>query len=270
MRLTPLVLLFALGPWSSHHYSSHAAELAAYSANSSNNVPPAQPCAAALTKPTNQNDSCCCQSQSNQDNLPLYKRPEWISIWVAVIYALLAAGTLWAIWRQGKTANDIQKKTTRPWVLFHGFRIYSFETRESQTGAPHPTRVTYTLKNWGKTPARITASEIRFELSDSPDVPPHPEIYQIDKFNINPHVLPQNDFRESSQKLMPSGWPDSSQVDAYYNMRSFLWVYGIATYEDVHGTKYETRFCFRSADYPLRVRPLALRLDGPPEYNQAT
>lgn len=270
MRLIPLVLLFALWPGSAHHQGSHAAELTAYRTDSRDNVPPAQLCAAAFAKPADQNNSCCCQRQSNQNNLPLFKRPEWISVLVAVIYALLSAGTLWAVWRQGRTANDIEKKTNRPWVLVQEVDIVAFETRESQTGKPEPTTFLYTLKNWGKTPARITAIAVRFEIGESPDVPPHPEIYQIESFWINPLVLPQNDFRNETQKLMPWNWPHSSQVDAYYNMRSFLWVYGIATYEDVHGTKYETRFCFRSADYPLRVRPLALRLDGPPEYNKAT
>jgi hypothetical protein len=125
----------------------------------------------------------------------------------------------------------------------------------------------YKIWNYGKTPARVCALKMRFELGSSRNTPPNPfEVFGIPNFLVNPHIIPQGIVREHQEHLFPNGsFTDDEDGRLVKALDTFLWAYGFVRYADVHGGYYETRICYR-----YNVTTEDLQMDGPPEYNQAT
>jgi hypothetical protein len=214
------------------------------------------------------------RSQDKGDDRPKgwHKFVTWPEGWTtwAVIFTLGAIcyqshWTRKAVDAAFESANGIAK-IERPWVLIEKIRFTKPGTVPFFLGNVEPERFHFTLKNYGRTPARITALHSRVDLGDSPNDPPHPEMFDLEEAALNPHIIPQGDYRDESAPLeKPMLAKEHLEIlsDAL-----FLWAYAVVRYEDVHGNKYQTRVCYRNDPDANKVS--ALRLDGPPEYNNAT
>jgi len=211
---------------------------------------------------------------------------DWIDFSVLAINALLAvitgAGVIAAwkglpeIWRQAKATEetalaakksaDAQINIERPWLLIEGLKLPRFTATTLDAVRRLQGTLQYRITNYGKTPARVRACEIRLALNDSAVAPPNPNsVFNASDSFVNPHIIPQGDKREGTVRCLPNS-PLTSKEDAKVIAgTAFLWAYGLVRYEDVHGGFYETRVCYRYDTDCGR-----LMLDGPAEYNNAT
>ena len=190
-----------------------------------------------------------------------YKTPEWVAVFVTIVYVVVAALTLGAILYQAVTANRNARRTERPWLLIEGLRFTETVSLQGRASGI-PSVFHCIIRNYGRTPARITALYMRTDISTSGVTPPHPEIYKLGDSSVYPHVIPQGDNRPH-EAIFDAPLTDKDHVMILSGI-SFVWAYGIVRYRDVHGKRYETRVCYRND-----TRATDLRLDGPKEYNQA-
>jgi len=166
-----------------------------------------------------------------------------------------------------KISAEAQMSGDRAWILVEKLKIDEFvwaRPEEQKTAT-----FSYTINNYGKTPAFVSALEIRFEIGSSSDTPPNLAIFGTEDFLINPHIIPQNDERPCNTELSPNSSPTSEQIKAIEESRLFLWVYGIVKYRDIYDAPHETRFCFNNK-YSSTKAPIELQMAGDPKYNNAT
>lgn len=167
-----------------------------------------------------------------------------------------------------RRSADSQINIERPWLLIEDLKIRDlWPSADMGLYAPEVCNPSfaYAFVNYGKTPALVLAAMMRLELCESEEGPAGAkEVFATGNFDINPHVIPQNDSRPDAAGCTPCSTLDVEMVKAVENGQRFLWAYGFVRYKDVHGGYYETRICYRH--FP----GLGLGLDGPIEYNSAT
>lgn len=205
-------------------------------------------------------------------------KPDILPVWVggaaALIASIVGARTLGKIKEQteaavvasnaAKKSADAQINIERPWLLIEELKAPQYTKVVSSDPTSLQGNFLYTIKNYGKTPARVCALMTRFELGESADLPPNPtEVFGIPDFLINPHIISQNGVRPHTETLSPA--LSSHQNRELNAAKMFLWAYGFVRYRDVHGGYYETRICYR---YDTASEDLILA--GPREYNNAT
>jgi len=194
-----------------------------------------------------------------------HKFVTWPESWTAwAIIATLLAIAYQSYWTRRATEEIARHE--RPWLLIEGISFDEPGTTAANNGKFANEAFHYTLKNYGRTPARILALSSRVDIGESSDFPPHPEVYALKDFAVNPHIIPQRDYREHHT---PLALPVSDQQLLFIlSGELFLWACAIVRYEDVHGNRYETRVCYRNDSDANKIS--VLRLDGPAGYNKTT
>jgi hypothetical protein len=141
---------------------------------------------------------------------------------------------------------------------------------------PDPTdpRAAYSfviLKNFGKTPAKLTAWKVELQIGDSWDRPNDESVYDLGRDVFNPSMIPQGETMPLEARLS-SGFITAQQLKQVIEDKSnVLWFCGTIKYQDVFSTghEHETRFCKLYETRLNTPRPL-WRLAGPPDYNKET
>ena len=194
-----------------------------------------------------------------------HKFVTWPESWTAwAIIATLGAIAYQSYWT--RRSVQVLASHERPWILIEGISFDEPATTPLRNGKYDSEAFHYTLKNYGRTPARIVALASRVDIGESPEFPPHPSVYSLKDFVSNPHVIPQQDDRPHHASL-----PEPLSQKDYLLILSgqaFVWACAIVRYEDVHGNRFETRVCYRNDPQSNKIS--VLRLDGPAEYNNAT
>jgi hypothetical protein len=166
-----------------------------------------------------------------------------------------------------KQSSEAAAKVERPWLLFEKLKIQQVPDLHPITGMIQPTgrpsAFGYTIRNYGRTPAKVIALYGRIDLSSCVSDPPHPEIYKLPDSTVYPYIIAQNDGREHNAELSPQA-TDKDILEILSGLL-YVWAYAVVRYSDVHGNVYETRICYRN-DAGITD----LRLDGPSEYNKAS
>jgi hypothetical protein len=175
-----------------------------------------------------------------------------------VFFACLGIGvaiaTLRAINRQG--AHIINSE--RAWVL-----AYIDQTMQKHSMIGQEVLSTLcTIKNVGKTPARIIAWTCKRKDTEIDALDSEPAYGDVQGFI--PQVLAPGDNLSCWLTWLPEKF-DQADRD-----KLFLYVFGFVSYEDGFGGPRETRFCFRY--YPsLRDNKIqGFHVGGPPAYNRQT
>jgi hypothetical protein len=203
----------------------------------------------------------------------------WALVIVGFLAALAATLTLVAIKEQTKataTAADAARKSAdalidieRPWVLI---TVERPDYRYIKMDGEDTLRYTggWRMRNFGRTPARIThlagTFECLEELSFLPKTPVYLHAPEIDVQILAPTGNQTEDeglsvtIPYTDEKLPEGLWTELKAG------KKKLVFYGFVAYEDPFGRKHETRFC-----YALSTKWLSfIDIAGPPEYNKQT
>ena len=186
--------------------------------------------------------------------------PNWAMVIIAAVTASIAIQTLGTIKTQTKAAKDsadAAKKSAdalmigdRAWVLLEREDIQDkiqapyLPTAEQMMVEQRMPHCVLFLKNFGKTPAKITALRFELEVSDNPNVPPSNAAYDISG-TLNPYMLPQEGCLPYEARLNTQRMEDCDSIRGGVR---FLWLFGIIKYTDVFErgpeSLHETRFCY--------------------------
>ena len=222
-------------------------------------------------------------SQEERDSQPSTKNPsretdysadptdgfiKWANAVSTIVIALFAMVTGIAIWGQIKTARDIER--ARISVLV--------EDPEDPPTCPQPSipqplqiyRVIYSVANYGKTPAIVTAIDAVYQIvPKGSSLPEEPNYTKEGKTLEGTVMIPPNHPRPFL------GWVDISPYEfkGLTTQDAFFYVYGRIKYTDIFKRKRETRFCYLY-NFPLGVvtpKSIGFRPAGPSKkYNNGT
>ncbi len=175
--------------------------------------------------------------------------------------------------------------TERAWVLVTDFRKPVHLEWITVTPAIFPREeFEWTIKNTGRTPARIIDIRLRFHcVSNINQLPPYPDYGDGKCMNLasiptDGTMIAQND--EWSIAVFfegPNGEPSAptqEQMDSIRKRESFLVSCGSVTYKDVFDRKHETRFCYiyrtEMPKHPHTAITGWFSTGGPENYNTTT
>jgi hypothetical protein len=175
-----------------------------------------------------------------------------------------------------KASVDAIIAENRPWLLIpleNGIQSPFLDAVEH--GTQRLSHCVFKVKNYGKTPGKITAWNAQLQIGDSAANPPNIGIYKdMEGATINPQIVPQGQRIFQEATLTPDGFIRlEKREDVLTRHIRFLWLCGFIKYNDTFERKkileYETVFCLL---YETRTNaPVPYwRLAGPDEYNKAT
>lgn len=164
----------------------------------------------------------------------------------------------------------------RAWVVVERFAVPTFQ--RPIAGAPPPGPLfSFDLKNFGRTPARLTGPFMyqidlilrNAKLPDAPDFkgPPYYPYGQL----LPEHgriLVPRR--RSGFIDLLPQEPIDELMFDSIEQGNRKLYVYASMKYFDSFKEERELRFCYRYIPIGGANLKRAWILDGPPEYNKHT
>jgi hypothetical protein len=136
------------------------------------------------------------------------------------------------------------------------------------------------LKNCGNTPGFAIDWDFELRIGESQDAPPSLEVYEKKSPTESPMPFPIGPGwpGNAEARLKPRGFISTAEKAEIDSGAQFLWLCGVARYEDVFGyrrffrrksERHETRVCLR---YEIRTNAPDgyWVLGGPREYNRAT
>ncbi len=222
---------------------------------------------------------------------PWYRTPEWAAVALTAVYVLLtgfyvvfAGLTLRRIKGQTKATENTAKAAQasaesvlaieRPWILVEEIAAPILDSGES-AGSLYPRQAycSLTVRNFGRTPAKVTQERAELRLGNHPTIPPF-DTYELDGSSITPYMLPQQERVKRKAPLQPFGFltPDDTRTLSQAGSK-FLWLCGFLKYRDTFEREgkadYETRFAFRYEPRAVEPRSCWHEL-GPELYNKAT
>jgi len=166
-----------------------------------------------------------------------------------------------------KTSADAFKGAERPWMLAEidagGLTQYVDSKSDANS------RIVCSLKNCGRTPAKIRAFTMKKDQIDKTDkLPAEPNYESIDDPNTpleGDIILPPNGLLQRPVYLPRLGRLAVQRGDA------LLYVYGYVIYDDEFRESHEARFCYQ---YKIPYGDPAIgggfEVSGPVAYNKAT
>lgn len=203
------------------------------------------------------------QNSSTEKPLARWKRPEWVIVYVTVLYAIAAFLTLLVLRRQGNHTITSE----RAWFVCRAFVQWERGESEEETA-----RICFTYENVGKTLGFIT--EIGFAVTGLKKDQKLPELvqdYQSDD-TIQwtggrglPIVPGDNMGRRAA-------WTSTgAQLDEWRRGELVIWVHGYVKYRDSFVRReHETRYCLKWEPSKANSGTVEFSIDGPPAYNSAT
>ena len=136
----------------------------------------------------------------------------------------------------------------------------------------------FTLRNYGKTPAKIIAEKFQLQIGGSAFVVPDLGVFEMKDATQDNFILAQTDSIQAEAELFPNKFITPEQKAEIDSKASFVWLCGFLRYRDTLGVEetteykppeYETRFCLLWETTTNAPKPF-WRLAGPKKYNNAT
>jgi hypothetical protein len=224
------------------------------------------------------------QQQNSTAYTPEDGRPTWedkVSAYSTLAIAFFTALTIGVFAFQIQTAHDVE----RAWIAVTNdefpriFEWDRFPPEERKRGM-----YSFTLKNHGRTPARVISARVRFHsirnISDLPELPAYGDA-KATIYNVIPRdgkiVVPGEEFYIGALFEGTEDNPGLNALDEsqWRNHQVAVICYGYVGYKDAFHRRHETRFCYEVRNItdffasPPRDNPQS-SVSGPPEYNKAT
>lgn len=171
---------------------------------------------------------------------------------------LATAGRAWLLVKRTITQDQVQD----PYLP-------SVEQMAFQQRVPN---CIFTLKNYGKTPARVVALNYELQVGNSPDTNPDPSVYEMTNLpTLTPDLIPQD--TSAAQEARFKTIPSQQDITDIQRGTKFLWLCGTIWYEDVFGrgeaSKHKTVFCYLWEARTTLPSPVWI-VAGPGKYTDAT
>jgi hypothetical protein len=175
--------------------------------------------------------------------------------------ALINAERAWVFVDRGETGAD---KIQDPYLLPVGHP----DIRPNQERIAH---CVFFIRNFGKTPAKVTGWRTELLIGDSANEPPNLKFYDIPNDPFGVYFIPPNNAVAQEARL-PSGFAEWKEFQDVEDGRRYAWLVGVIRYLDVISDiekEHETRFCYLWETRLNSPKPF-WRQAGRPEYNRAT
>jgi hypothetical protein len=204
------------------------------------------------------------EEKKKSDSLDLLYRGYLGASIVGVLFALFG---LYFIFKQTRIANTSAKAALsaaeavingdRCWLLVqeHNTPEYRPETGGWIAGI--------ILRNFGKTPAKITALKTELQIGDRREIPPNISLYTDVPTIVVPELIPQGIEMPITVK--------GKFTEAEYESAKFIWMCGIVRYENIFrkDPSHLTSFCYLLKDDTSEFGQ-SWYMAGPAEYNKTT
>jgi hypothetical protein len=181
----------------------------------------------------------------------------------ASVKAIIAENRPWVLISRDAAQDDIQ----------HPYLIPKHKAPPSELLSSH---CIYSIRNYGKTPARIFALKAELRIGNSQTVPPSTDGDVSREPSRHAYIFPQGESELREARLMPDGIisaDDEMEIMMRQNGSKFVWLIGCIKYHDTFNhakpVEYETRFCYVFGTW-LKPSERNWFPAGPPEYNKAT
>ncbi len=229
-------------------------------------------------------DAQSTPNNSNGKESNSVKHPKSVDTLNAVstaVIALFTALTFCVFLYQVKVTHDSE----RAWIVIDSHRKPEHLEWMSVRTDINPHEVfSWTIKNTGRTPARILDIRLRFHYVDNLNHLPFRPDYgngkctMLSKIPTDGTIIPQGDTAEIATYFEGTngepGAPTQEQMDAVRSQKAFLVACGSVRYKDTFQRKHETRFCsiynVRMPQHPHVPIEGWFSSGGPERYNKAT
>jgi hypothetical protein len=217
--------------------------------------------------------------------------PSVLLLFVAIGGVWAAIETLKAISRQadimdrqtkdtGVAANAAYRNAEavinaqRPWLFIPmGEEFSKIENPKLPTAENRVAFVSFDLRNFGQSPARVIEQKVRMYVGNNPHSIPDISAYDSQEAVTDNYVIPQDSVVHVQAPLHPTGYITPQDKDAISAGARYLWLCGYFKYrnasDDGGGDVYMTRLCYLWIHNTNRPEPFWI-LRGPDEYNKAT
>ena len=206
---------------------------------------------------------------------------DWLTGISTAVIALFTIVSVAVFWNQIRTARFSE----RAWLLVEYVgKSPHLEWQLMNAHINPTTAVSWKIKNYGRTPARIRCAKLRFHFINTLNELPHSPDYgdgqcaDLVKIPTDGTMFgPNEETPLAVQFKGPGGKPSTPtdvQMAAVRSNSGFLMAYGIVEYDDVFKKDHETRFC-----HIYKTKMPASEHDGirgwfspggPESYNRAT
>lgn len=227
-----------------------------------------------------------------KDNSPTWyeslKRPEWLIVAAAFLTFGVVGWQAWETRRAVQAARDSANATRknvealitseRPWLLVEWGKfgdkvqvpyLLPLENRPDARAS----NCIFTVRNYGKTPAKVLEQRAELQVSENPTAPPDVDIYKPSFKGPDTYMFPQEQALPMEARLRNVAFVSKIDSDAIKGGGKFLWLCGVIRYEDSferedRTSPYETCFCYLW-DTRTNAPAPQWRSAGPPTYNHA-
>ena len=176
-----------------------------------------------------------------------------VSQWALVVLAIVGAWFAYHTVIATKKSADAAKKSAdalmlgdRAWVLIDRIQDPYLPTDEQLNVEQRMANCVLFFRNFGKTPAKITAGRFELKISDNPNLPPTSPVYNSPE-SFNPYML-SPDGPTAFEARMRSAQRMTQECASVIDGLRSLWLCGIIKYVDVFergpDSEHETRVCY--------------------------
>jgi hypothetical protein len=267
-----IALLF-WGPSMAEQQQGHAHTTNNKASNSEQQVPPTHviinpPLPTGGNKP----ESTAGPSDPQEKPLPRFVRPEWVIVYVTIVYAIIGFFTLRDIRRQANLAERAAKATETsaiaamgvaiPTLMLHKFS-FSFEPGCSAKQFYKSLAIKIEIKNFGQSPAFLKKYAVTFTCEDQ--LPKYPKYGRAYTFETE-------DVLDAGKVHGMTCRPESDEISdgdvrALVAKTKLLAVYGYVSYGDIFGSPIRyMKFCKRLLEFDDSLPDTLVTDDGGIEY----
>jgi hypothetical protein len=221
--------------------------------------------------------------------------PSWALVIVGIVAAWIALGTLSDIKKQteiARQAADAAKDgaksallnaqavihAERPWLFIPMGEEYS-EIQDPILIAKLPGEIrrsycTFTMKNFGSSPAKVVETKLRLVTSTNFDFVPDVHIFDAQDSIEDDYNFPHGTTAKVQATFMPDGFITAQEKEEIEVKKTrYLWLCGYLKYKDTFdrpdAPTYETRLCYKWVNYMNSPKPF-WSLAGPIGHNKAS
>jgi hypothetical protein len=179
-----------------------------------------------------------------------------------------------------KASIDAVISENRPWLLLerqeHAVRIQPpyLAPIENMGADQRASYCIFFIKNYGKTPAKITMIRAELQIGDSRAEPPYKDIFGIKTVAEHPDIFPQGESLAGEARLHPQVFIRAAELDEILKKKTkFLWlcvaIHYENTFERVEKGEYFTLCCYLYETWLNSPSPMWV-ISGISRYNSAS
>ena len=265
-------------------------------------TPKSAPIARGTAADDQQNESTVQTPKNTEESVKIVSAPKiqtqsqkdvWDKALVVATWVLVGVGAFQIIflWRTvlatkdnavaAKMGAEATITENRPWLLIHREELrdriqspFLVSIERMPPGDQRASHCIFSIRNYGKTPARITAYRVELQIGDSVTCPPNVEVYATQEIAKSTYIFPpgESEFREA--RLAPEWFISTQQEDdVIRNHIKFAWLCGVIRYTDSfkseNPVEYFTKFCYLWETRMGKPSMNRWAVAGPHEYNEA-